>query len=440
MTLDRRFVLKSTLATVALPRLEAMLNSHGTAYAAGGMLPKRYGLFYWGLGMDPKRWTPSTTGVGWDLSEQLKPFEPVKEYLSVATGFLCQPILGQVHVGGSAAILTGDGSDVDPYERATVRRASFDQLIAAHLGPGSKFKSLEVRSTEWLHLPSAGGSVIDWVSHNGPNSPNKAEVDPKVVFNRLFGMGVNGPNVSAAERAAFDASRKSVLDLVRKDASRLSNRLGTVDRSRLAQHLEGIRAIELQINAMPAPMQNTCKVPTAPGTFTKGQIRARNKVMAEMLAMAFACDLTRVATLQFSGGGSHDQFPDVGVNFDSHEVGHMNGITPDINRAIIFWMECFSTWLQAMKALPEGAGNVLDSSVVFGTSDHGYAPSHGYDEYPLVIAGKAQGALKTGVHVRTAKSKATRVPFTIMKALGMPLTSWGQGALQTSEVVPELLT
>ncbi len=441
--LNRRLLLQSATASIALPRLEGMLNGNGTAYAAGGPLPKRFGVFFWGLGMNPERWTPQKTGPGFTLSEHLKPFEPVREYLSVATGFNCAPIMGQVHVGAQVGILTGDGTDTQPLTTATVRKPSVDQLVAAFLGNGSKFKSIEVRSSGKNAGPRDGGTAIDWCSHNGPSSPNKSEVNPRVVFARLFGAGSTGPAMSDVERQNTNFARKSVLDLVRQDISRLNMRLGTADRLRMQQHLDGIRAIELQLQEMPTV---ACKAPAMPADFgTKpedfggGQIRARHKVMSEMLAIAFACDLTRVATLQFSHAGSHERFPDSGFAGECHETGHKLGITPDIDKAILFWMESFSVWLQAMKNLPEGAGNVLDNACIFGTSDHSYAPSHRVDEFPLLVAGKAQGRLKGGVHVRLVNEIATRVPFTLMKALGMPLTSWGEQSLKATAVVSELL-
>jgi hypothetical protein len=438
-SLSRRLLLRSAVAAIALPRLDAMLDGNGLAYANGMPLPKRFGLFFWGLGNDAARWTPATTGTGWALTEQLAPFAPVRAKLSVATGFSVKPIQGQVHVGGSVGILTGDGASENGFERATVKRPSVDQLIAAHLGPGSKFKSIEARSSNYLHLPSAGGSAIDWASHSGPNAPNKAELNPRVIFDRLFGTATADPNASAEQLAKEGKARTSVLDLVRKDAARLKQRVGTVDRARLDQHLEGIRSIERQLEAIPPPPRRSCVTPGAPATFSTGQIRARNKVMSELLAMAFACDLTRVATLQLSGGGTHSQFPDVNVNFDTHEVGHVEGITPDINKAIIFWMECFSVWAQALEALPEGDGTLLDASALFGTSDHGDGPQHGYAEYPLLVLGKAQGALKGGVHVRLPGAVGTRVPFTVMKAMGMPDTRFGQGSLAATEPLSELL-
>jgi hypothetical protein len=439
-TLNRRLMLQSAAASIALPRLDAMLNGNGLAYADGTALPKRFGVFFWGLGNDAARWTPASTGTNWTLSEQLMPFAPVKEYLSVATGFKLQPMLYTAHTAGSVGILTGDSPSGEDWMVATVKRPSIDQLIAAHLGSGSKLKSIEARSSNFLHLPAQGGSGIDWSSHSGPNAPNKAELDPKVIFNRLFGGAVASPGASEAELARISAGRQSVLDQVRRDAARLEKRVGAQDRARLQQHLEGIRSIERQLASVPPPTSRTCVVPAAPRDFMSGEIRARNRVMSEMLAMAFACDVTRVATLQFSGGGTHDQFPDVGVNFDTHETGHVQGINADINKAIIFWMECFSVWLQAMKNLKEGAGNVLDSSCLFGTSDLGHAPTHSYEEFPLLVAGKAQGALRSGVHVRSVGGMATRVPFTLLKALGMKDTSFGQDQLMTNSVVSELLT
>ncbi len=439
--LSRRFALQSAVATLALPRLNAMLDGNGLAYADGTAIPKRYGLFFWGLGNDPARWTPDKSGAGYDLKSQLAPFKAVQDYVSVVTGMVCQPPAGggQVHVGGSAAILTGAPTNLDGFTEATVTKPSFDQLLAAHLGAGSKLKSIEARCSNYLHAPAQGGTVIDWVSHSGPGAPNKSELNPVVVFNRLFGGGIVDPNASAAELERIRKARKSVLDLVHKDATRLSKRLGASDRARLELHLDGVRSIEKQLDAVPQVPASSCRTLAQPAVPETDEIRARNKVMSEMLAMAFACDLTRVASMQFSGGGTHNQFPDVGVNVDVHEVGHVTQVTDELNKAYVFWMECFAAWLSALKAIPEGPGNLLDNCAIFGTSDHGFAPTHRYDEFPLIVAGRAQGALKSGLHIRKAGGLATRVPFTIMKALGMPLSSWGQGSLEAKETLSELL-
>jgi hypothetical protein len=435
MKLDRRTVLRGSLAGVAaalaLPRLEAMLDRNGEAHADGTPLPKSFVVWFFGNGIDPKRWVPAATGASWVPSEQLAPLAPVKDYVSVVTNMrLRPPRTNEPHVNGPCGILTGDDFQGRTFQDGTVKRASIDQVAAAILSKGAPFRSLEVR----IGAYHGGGTAIDHISHSGPGTPNRGENDPKAVFGRLFGASFQQPNATPDPMLAV---RRSMLDVVRADAKALQARLGAADRARLDQHLTGIRALETRLSA--APAAPTCKKPAAPND--PATLRARAEIMSELVTMALACDLTRVVAYTFTTPASHIQYPDVDVKEDIHEWGHVHGVDTIVNRAIVYFMENFAGLLGKMKATSLGAGNVLDQACVFATSCIGYGPSHGWSDYPLLIAGKAGGALRhPGIHHRApTEDTASRVPLTILRALDVPAAEWGVGSLQTNQPLGELL-
>ncbi len=443
--LSRRTVLRSALqgvgaAVVGLPCLEAMLNVNGTAYAAGGSLPKRFGTFFWGNGIDANRWVPRDIGAGYTLSAELAPLAAVKNYVSVVSGTRLTHIRGNAHLNCATGILTGDdhlantndpGSD---YTIATVNRASIDQVVAGVIKGSTPYSSLQITSTP----EHGGGTGIGYISHNGPYSENKGERSPANLFNRLFGANFVPPGGTSVENPR-NLLRRSILDGVTTDAARLRARLGKADQSRLDQHLTGVRALEQRITAAPPDVvAANCVKPAAPGS--ANSMREHTRLMADLLAMAFACDLSRVVAYQFSSPASHVTYPDVGYTGDVHEDGHTRGITDEISGVYTFIVEQFATVLTALKNMPEGAGNVLDNSAFMATSCIAYGPSHGTEDYPLLVAGGAGGALKTpGVHVRLSGENATRVPFTVMRAVGLTHSSWGYGPHATNQVISELI-
>jgi hypothetical protein len=437
--LDRRAVLRGLLgagaAAIALPRLDAMLNGHGEAYADGTALPKCFAIWYWGLGNDPKRWVPSKTGSGYALSEQLAALAPVKDYVSLVTNMKPTPPRNDwPHLTGQVGLLTGDDYLGTSFKDGTVRRPSLDQVIANSIGTTSRFKSLEIRIGA---IDPGQGTAQDHISHNGPNNPNRGETDVKAVFDRLFGSGFQAPGATSAKNPRDDV-RRSILDLVQQDASKLRVRLGANDRVRLDQHLEGVRSLEMRI-ATVAPAVASCSQPAAPETST--DMGVRSETMSKLVAMALACDMTRVVTFEFTSPATHIQYPEISVKEDVHEWGHTHGVDDLVEKSILYWMSNFATFLSTLKGTPDATGNLLDRACIFGTSCTGYAPTHAFDDFPLVIVGRAAGALVyPGIHVRPAQAdSASRVPLTLLNVMGIPSKEWGVGSLHTDKPITELM-
>lgn len=422
--LNRRAVLRGTLATgaalaVPLPLFECLLNNNGTAFAQGQPLPKRYATWFFGNGILPPLWVPKATGATFDLPEQLKPIEKVKSSLTVVSGLVNKFPGTAFHPLGSAASTTGGGvvskSAVVP---------SIDQLIAGSIGKDSLFRSLELGVSD--ATPNGGENTLHAVSHNGKNSPNYPEFDPKAVFSRLFAKS----NDDADEVKKLNAAKKSVLDAVLSDGAAISGSLGQNDKLRLEQHLDGIRQLEKRLETL-----GTCNAPASPATGkdTKSEApKAVNDVMAELLAMAFACDLTRSASFVFTLPAAHVYYRHLAsdMNDDFHDtICHTdagdNASQTRVNRGVVYTMQCLATLLEKMQALPEGAGTVLDNSLVYVTSCTSWGKVHDVTNWPVLFVGKAGGALKGNMHVRNEGANLSSALFSIAEIFGLGLKQVG---------------
>ncbi|MCB9701117.1 MAG: DUF1552 domain-containing protein [Myxococcales bacterium] len=452
-SIPRRTVLRGLLGAgsvaLGLPLLEAMLDSHGEALADGAPLPLRFGVWFWGNGTQPGAWAPQVQGAGWEATGLLAGLAPVKEHVSVISGGNL-PVLKvrNPHAEGAVGILAGGNPLLHPsyngqnndWDFLTVPSASVDQIAADHLAGSSPFRSLVLAITP-VHTSDAGsinapGTAISYISHPAPYVFNPPIMDPSELFAALFGVITPGEIQPAA------LARARVLDAIKGDAADLRTRLGKNDRSRLDQHLEGVHELQNRLTAMVMGGES-CVMPVDPGNPESERLRAR--AMAELTAMAFACDLSRVVSLEFSSPASHVDYPDIGITGDGlgtsfHEYEHQKGYDANVLKGLGYFVEVFGDFVAALGAIPEAGGTLLDRSCIFGTSDVAGGWNHAMNDFPLLVAGRAGGALVSpGVHVALGGDKATRVPFTCLKAVGAPVTSFGGDQLATDQVVAELL-
>ncbi|MCB9779836.1 MAG: DUF1552 domain-containing protein [Alphaproteobacteria bacterium] len=421
--LDRRTFLRSVLggvaASVALPPLEAMLGVNGTAWAGGEELPTRFGVWFWGNGIKPDRWVPSTTGSGWSPSVELDGLAGLTDYVSIASG--CEiKTATHPHHSGMTGIMTGRkyyqvGTTRDTIV-STFASQSVDQLAADFYSGQTPFRSLELGVTRFRGTDE--GTTFQHLSHNGPNSPNPSEYDPVAVYNRLFGVTTD---------VRVDLARQSVLDHLGEQVIRLHGRLGHSDQVRLEQHLDGIRTLELQLSAE----RGACGVPDSvsswPDVDGQEQIEQQNRTMSELLALALACDLTRAFSVQWSTAGSGVVVWQVGATDSMHSMSHNEtGDQPTCHAAIGFAMDNLATFLQTLKDTPEGDGNLLDRCSILCTSELSDGQVHSNDEYPIMIAGRGGGRLRSGVHYRSgSKLNTSHAVLTALRGGGVDAASFG---------------
>jgi hypothetical protein len=429
-TLHRRQVLRSTLLglplSIGLPRLEAMLDAHGDAYAGGKPLPRRFGVWAWANGVHLERWVPRATGAAWELTEELQPLQPIKQHLTVVSGYDL-PYDGRPHASGNTVLMTAAqllGVDDQTY---TARRPSIDQLVARELADETPLRSLEIGIDNGE--AHERGTAFHWWSHNGPNSPNRSVYSCRQIFDRLFG-DVAGTDASSAALGVRE--KQSVLDAVRADAARLGQGLGRRDRARMEQHLEGVRALERRLTRHGAVV---CKPPALPdddmlgpqlGVDYEPRGPQVNKVMAQLLAVALSCDLTRVFTYQLAKPGSRMAVASIGYG-RYHDITHNEpGDQPKCTATIKMFMRELLVLIQALQAVPEGKGTLLDSCGILAASDCTTPKVHGSKDFPMLVIGSAGGRLRTGLHIRGNASNACVVPLSLARATGAKVPAFGE--------------
>ena len=433
--LNRRALLRGMAygasAAIGLPVLEAMLDRNGTALAAtGDPLPKRLGIMFFGNGVRLDRWNPQSTGANWALSPELQPLENVKDYVNIVSGYRAKAGYGRRgHHDGCAALLSGipfiELPHADTSYSSKFGGPSIDQVAADRIAGNTTFPSLQLAISK--RVIRGEGPTLEYMSHRGPDAPLEPEFDPNAVFSRLFGNFTPPDTTDPTNRL-----RVSVLDLVKDNATRLSARLGTADRARLDAHLTSVAQLEREISALPPVLTSQCSLPSDPQQDNRDidgneQLEAVSRAMADLTALAMACDLTRVVTVQLTGSVCYTVYNMLGQTRGHHDMTHDSAEREGVHQATIWNVQQFAYWMEKLKSIAEGTGNLLDNSVWMLTSDTAEGESHSSDDYPIAIAGKGGGLLKyPGVHHRgTTSDNTSDVLLTMLRACGTGLSEVG---------------
>ncbi|MEZ4321918.1 MAG: DUF1552 domain-containing protein [Myxococcota bacterium] len=419
-----RGMLGGSAVCVALPWLES------TASATGGF-PQRFVTWMWANGNRPERWTPMGEGSEWLLSDELMPLMPVKDKVSIVTGLSVLYPNNVPHWSGIGGMLTGAevGGDDEDW---VVHAPTLDQLVAAEVGNGTIYRSLQV-----------GIDTEECFSWNGPNAQNPAEKDPFALYERLFGPTFVEPGSGGLVDPSL-GYRRSALDAVMADITRLQNRVGAADRERLEQHLTGVRELELRLARLQddPPDYEACVRPDSPfpeypDIDGRPQLIARNAAQNELVAMALACDLTRVVTVQFAKPVGNTLYPDAS---DGHHNQTHNepGGQPEVHAITTFCIERFSELVQRLDAIPEGDGTLLDHSICLATTDVSEGRTHSLDEMPVIVAGSGCGNLVMGQHLRYNRLNSNHLGLTLLRGMGLVQGSWGEDAYEVTDGLSEL--
>ena len=438
-TIERRAALRGILGglsvAVALPPLEAMWNQK---HAFGQTeRPKRMVLWFWGNGNKVDRWVPTQTGVSW-TSPALEPLatSTIKDYVNIVTGMDIKSGNERGHHSGWCGMLSG--AAILPQDhpnsnyKSTFREPSIDQVLATELAPTTRFRTLELGVS--TRVPQGEGTTTTYMSHNGPDSPNPAEYDAAKAFDRVFAGITSMPGDAPPLTDAAQTLRKSVLDVVKGDITRLQARVGSADRARLEQHLTNVRSIEQRIQTTVTPPPSSCGMQIRPAAVgdsrNKEDVQRRNELMSDLLAVTFACDLTRIATVHFSGSFGSTLYwqADPEITAGHHDLTHNEGgDQPQVQKTIVFIMQQLNYLLLKLKATPDVDGrSVLDNVALLASSDVSDGKDHSIKNYPIVVAGGGSGFLKTpGIHYKSSGENTSNVLLTVMRAAGSEATSVG---------------
>jgi hypothetical protein len=441
-TFSRRSVLRGMLhgsaVMVGLPVLDMFLNGNGVAYADGAKLPTRLGTYFWGLGLTPGRWVPKTVGAGWELTPELQSLSGLEKKVSVFSGFrvLLDGRPNIQHWTGQGAVLTGRA----PARVGAFDLASFDTAAAEQIGGGTRFRSIQ--------LTPFGNPKLSYSTPSG-NSFNTPDATPLALYTRLFGEGFQDPNSDDWKPDQNIMLRKSVLSAVKDERAALFAQAGHDDRIKLDQYFTSVRELEEQLSIelrRPAKAE-ACKIPPPPPEARKsGQIdkvNGNNKLMAELMAMALACNQTKVFSVVHTSATSETYLP--GDSNIYHLHTHDEPVDTELGYQVIssklaeLAFRGYSDFLRALDAIKEGDGTLLDHSLVLGFSDTGYAKIHSTDNIPLFLAGGANGRHKGGMHVVGNGDPVSRVSLTTQQLVGMSVGEFGISSMKTSKTVSEVM-
>ncbi|MCB9777633.1 MAG: DUF1552 domain-containing protein [Alphaproteobacteria bacterium] len=422
-------------AAVALPILEIAAGRQAFgATSCGSGFPQRFGLFFWGNGNLPPRWTPVGEGDGddWALSDQLAPLAAVKDKLTVVSGHAVKVTNISPHWSGGVGLLTGQAliGDDNYWE---VAAPTIDQVIADEIGGETLYRSMQIGV--------ASEKVFSW---SDATTQNFGETDPYTLYQRLFGDTFVEPGSGGIVDPRL-GYRRSALDAVMADIGALQASLGASDRQRLEQHLDGVRELEQRLARLQEdpPDYESCTRPDAPETDYpelegRPQLVARSRAFAHLTAMALACDQTRVLTFQFSQPLNGDLYGDAADGHHSltHDEGGDQPTVHEITTTIIGELAYL---LETLDAVPEGEGTLLDNSLVLACSETSEGKTHSLEELPLLLAGGGCGKLVTGRHVRSyTADNAGHVMLSVLRAMGVNRADWGDGDTYVSDGLSEI--
>lgn len=404
--LPRRLFLKGAGAALGLPFLEAMMPAK--SWAADAVSPTRMAFVFVPNGVIVPDWTPKGTDSEWQLSPTLEPLAGVKDKLTVFTGLAQSNAEAKGdgpgdHARSASAFLTGahpvktDGADIKV-------GISADQVAAEKIGSRTKLPSLEIGTEGGRNAGQCDSGYSCAYSNNiswkTPSTPMSKEVNPKLVFERMFGS-LDDRN-SAKDRARRDFFRKSILDSVADDATKLSRTLGQTDRRKLDEYFSSIREIEQRI-ARSQSEATQSKVPQLelPKRIPK-ELDEHIRLMFDLLALAFETDTTRVATFMLANEGSNRSYPMIGVNDGHHHLSHHQNkeeMIDQLKKIDKYLITHFAKFLERLKNTSDGNGTLLDHSMIVYGSAISDGNRHNHNDLPILLAGTGSGTILPNRHL-----------------------------------------
>lgn len=412
--ISRRTFLRGAGVAMALPWLDAM---RPALAAAGGPAapPKRLCFLFVPNGVHMADWTPAAEGTAFDLPPTLAALEPMRAEWSILTGLAQDNARAKGdgpgdHARSAAAFLTGAhprktaGADIH-------NGVSVDQLAAQKLGAATRFASLELGCEPVRQSGNcdsgyscAYSSNIAWRT---PQSPVAAEINPRLVFDRLF-MISDGAESPEARRARW-ATQRSILDWVADDAKKLRATLGATDRRKVEEYSDAVREIEQRIAQVATAASGGGVAadagPRPPAAVPK-DYRAHLRLQFDLIRVALQLDLTRVVTFMLGNEGSNRNYGFLGAPGGHHHLSHHGGDADKIDKIKTinrFHVEELARFVQGLGSVPEAGGRLLDHTAVLYGSGISDGNRHNHNDLPILLAGSLGGTLTPGRHVRYAR-------------------------------------
>lgn len=406
--LSRRTALKGIGVTLGLPLLDSMVPAQ-TPLAKTAANPRmRMGLCFIPHGAVMTNWTPKTEGA-LELSRTLMPLAPYQDQVVVVSNLAHKMAApggpgdnGGDHTRSPAVYLNGvhpkrtDGADIQA-------GVTIDQMAAAEIGQDTPLPSLELATEDFSGLVGScdvgfSCTYMNTISWRTPTTPLPMEINPRVVFDRMFGDGA-----TVEERLARIEQQRSILDAVTAQVNRLQGKLGATDRTRVSEYLETVREIERRIQLSEKQNANgNLDVPTSPSGIPDDH-QEHSKLMFDLMALSFQADITRVSSYMMAREVSYRTFPMLGISEGFHPASHHQNNADrleNLTKINTYHVSLVAHLLERLKNTPDGDGTLLDHSLILYGSGMSNSNVHDHSPLPVLVAGGANGRMKGGRHLK----------------------------------------
>ena len=437
--LNRRQLLKGAGVAVSLPLLDAMLPALTAQAQTAANITPRLGFVYVPHGAIMRDFTPDATGTDWEFKTILKPLEPYRNKLNIISGLgHTAADTSAVHSLSPCTWLSGVrpkptlGSDA-------LAGVTADQFAAQVIGQDTPLPSLELATEDHSGLIGAcdrdyGCIYMNTLSWRSPTTPNPMEINPRKVFERLFGQGG-----TIEQRLARQREDRSILDAIVQQTNMLNTKLGHSDQQKVTDYLESIREIERRLQQAEAQIANNADlvIPEAPAGIPF-VYEEHLKMMFDLMVLAFQSNITRVSSFMLARETSNRTYPMVQVFEGHHATSHHQNDNEKMarNTRIQTWhVGQFRYFVDKLASIREGDGTLLDNVILLYGSNMSNSNAHDHYPLPAVLVGGGAGTLKGGMHVRyDQRTPMTNLLVTMLNKAGVQTESIGDSTGAVSEI------
>ena len=426
--LARRTFLRGLGVTIALPLLDAMVPA-ATALAQTAARPRtRFGAVYIPNGAIMEQWIPDQAGAGFAFKPILQPLERFADQLVLVSNLTRSHPGSQVgdHAVSAAGFLTGvwpkrtEAEDV--FANTTI-----DQVVAQQIGQETPFPSIELATEDFTGYvgacsPGFNCAYLNTISWRTPSTPLPMDINPRVVFERLF-----GDEGTEAQRAARARDERSLLDSISEEASRLNAVLGPRDRVRVGEYLDNLREIERRIARAEARGRADVSFDAPVGV--PDSFEEHVALMFDLLAVAYQADITRVFTFMLSRELSQRTYPQIGVTEQHHSVSHHGNDPQKIAQNVkvnTYHVSLFAKFIDKLKSTPDGDGSLLDHSLIVYGGGMGNPNGHASDPLPVIALGGGVGRGHRHVQL-TPRTPVGDLWLSVAATFGAQMDRFGDG-------------
>ena len=435
--LPRRTFVRGMGVTLALPLLDSMIPAQTLTRNTAAAPSPRLGFVYVPHGAIMDKWTPVTEGAGFEFSPILKPLEPFRDRLTIVSGLGHRAADSTaVHSLSPTTWLSGvrpkPTQGTDAFAGVTA-----DQVAAQAIGQDTILPSMELAIEDHSGLIGAcdrdyGCIYMNTLSWRTPTTPLPMEINPRKVFERMFGQGG-----SASDRLARIEGDRSILDAVTKEATGLQAKLGPQDRLKISEYLENIREIERRIQKASQQVDPNMKLPEQPAGIPFSYDEHVG-IMYDLLALAYQANISRVFTFMMAREVSNRTYPQVGVHDGHHATSHHQNRADKIEKLVKiqnFHLTLFTKFVEKLNTTQDGDGSLLDHSLILYGSNMSNSNAHNHFPLPTLVVGGGAGTMKGGHHIKQPDhTPMTNVLLTMLHKAGVPVESLGDstGVIETA--------